>query len=182
MKKIISLLLLFALALSFASCSKSDPNVPTGYKLASDAELCDYTLVVPEVWVSESTKSNYTIATISGADKCTLSVAKLENVYATTVGEYWELCKTQYGFLQNFAVVEEGAKASVGTGETLKNGYRYVFTGDYSGKSYKYMQIFLVHGNAFASSLYCITYTALADHYDSHLETMNSVLGYFSFR
>ena len=192
MKKIVSVLLVLATLFCAVSCSQTANDAPQGYKLASNDALCDYVLYVPEVYVSESNDSNYTIATISNADKCTVSVAKLENVYAETVDAYWTQCKSDYAFLSNFNVIPQGtddagnpvewAKASVGTGETLKEGYRYVFTGSYNGTAYKYQQIFLVHGNAFSSSLYCITFTTLEEHYDAHLEAFNQILGYFYFK
>ena len=191
MKKIAALLLALSMLL-LASCAKDADEAPQGYKLASNDALSDYVLYVPEVYVAESTQSNYTIATVSNADKCTVSVAKLENVYAATVAEYWEQCKGDYSFLTNFTVVSNGTddagnpvewqKATVGTGERARQGYRYVFTGDYNGTTYKYQQIFLVHGDIFSSSLYCITYTATADHYDTHLEALNAILGYFYFK
>ena len=191
MKRILAVLLAVA-TLLLASCAKTADEAPQGYKLASNDELCDYVLYVPEVYVTESNTSNYTIATVSNADKCTVSVAKLENVYAENVAAYWESCKKDYAFLSDFTVEVqntdengnpvEWARASVGTGETLKEGYRYVFTGTYNGVSYKYQQIFLVHGNVFNSSLYCITFTSLADHYDGHLEAFNQILGYFYFK
>lgn len=191
MKKTLLLLLSLVMLLCFASCGKTG-DAPTGFRLASDAELCDYVLYVPEAWVSESNQSNYTITTVSNADTCSLSVAKLENVYEPTMAEYWDKCKTEYAFLQNFTVLPGGtdengqpvewAKATVGTGESARNGYRYVFTGDYNGVSYKYQQIFLVKNGLFGSDLYCITYAATADHYDNHLETVNAILGYFAFR
>lgn len=192
MKKFVALLLVFSTLLFAVSCSKDAGEAPQGYKLASNDELCDYVLYVPEVYVAETQKSNYTIATVSNADKCTVSVAKLENVYSGTVAKYWEECKGDYPFLSDFTVVSQGTdengnpveweKASVGTGERLKEGYRYVFTGKYDGKEYKYQQIFLVHGNVFSASLYCITFTTLADHYDSHLDVFNQILGYFYFK
>ncbi len=192
MKKPVAILLLLSTLLLAVSCGKEAGDAPQGYKLASNDELCDYALYVPEVFVTESVQSNYTIATVSNADKCTVSVAKLENVYAANVDEYWKQCKADYAFLSDFAVEAQGtdekgdpiewARASVGTGETLKEGYRYVFTGKYNGTAYKYQQIFLVHGNAFDSALYCITFTSLADHYDAHLETLNQILGYFYFK
>ena len=192
MKKIIALLLALSTLLLFASCGRTAGDAPEGYKLASNDALCDYALYVPEVYVTESNDSNYTIATVSNADKCTVSVAKLENVYAETVEEYWKQCKAGYAFLSDFTVEAQGtdeegnpiewAKATVGTGERAKTGYRYVFTGKYGGNTYKYQQIFLVHGSAFNSSLYCITFTSLADHYDSHLEAVNQILGYFYFK
>ena len=191
MKKLLAVLLVLS-TLLLGSCSKAADGAPQGYKLASNDALCDYVLYVPEVYVTESNASNYTIATISSADKCTISVAKLENVDAESVATYWEDCKAGYAFLSDFAVEAQGtdengktvewARASVGTGETLKEGYRYVFTGTYNGVAYKYQQIFLVHGSAFNSSLYCITFTSLADHYDGHLEAVNQILGYFYFK
>ena len=192
MKKLIAVLLVLSTLVFAVSCSQNADGAPQGYKLASNDALCDYALYVPEVYVTESNVSNYTIATVSNADKCTVSVAKLENVYAETVDAYWAECKAGYAFLSDFTVEVQGtddagnpiewARASVGTGETLKEGYRYVFTGSYNGTAYKYQQIFLVHGNAFASSLYCITLTSTVEHYDAHLDAFNQILGYFYFK
>ena len=162
MKKILLLLLSLAILLCVVSCGKTG-DVPAGFKLASDAELCDYTLYVPEAWVSESNRPDYTAATVSNADTCSISVAKLENVYEPTMAEYWNRCKTEYTFLQNFTVLPGGtdengvpvewAKATVGTGESAREGYRYVFTGDYNGVSYKDQQIFLVK-TAFSEAIF----------------------------
>ncbi|MBE6567846.1 MAG: hypothetical protein E7657_04220 [Ruminococcaceae bacterium] len=192
MKKIVAVLLALSTLFFAVSCAKDAGDAPQGYKLASNDALCDYVLYVPEVYVTESNQSNYTIATISNADKCTVSVAKLDSVYAENMDAYWAECKKDYAFLSDFTVEAQGTdengnpiervKASVGTGETLTEGWRYVFTGSYNGTAYKYQQIFLVHGNVFSSSLYCITFTTLADHYDSHLEIFNQILGYFYFK
>lgn len=192
MKKILALLLACATLLLAVSCGKAAGDAPDGYKLASNDALCDYALYVPKVWVTESNDSNYTIATLSGADKATLSVAKLENVYADNLDEYWNSCKEDYAFLTDFTVISQGTndagesvaweKTTVGTGDKAKTGFRYVFTGKFGGTEYKYQQIFIVHGGAFSSALYCITYTATADKYDTHLETVNAALGYFYFK
>ena len=192
MKKILALLLACATLLLAVSCGKTAGDAPDGYKLASNDALCDYALYVPKVWVTESNDSNYTIATLSGADKATLSVAKLENVYADNLDEYWSSCKEDYAFLTDFTVISQGTndagesvaweKTTVGTGDKAKTGFRYVFTGKFGGTEYKYQQIFIVHGGAFSSALYCITYTATADKYDTHLETVNAALGYFYFK
>ena len=93
MKKILAVLLAVSTLLLAVSCGKQAGDAPQGYKLASNDALCDYVLYVPEVYVCESNASNYTAATVSNADKCTVSVAKLENVYAETVDAYWESCK-----------------------------------------------------------------------------------------
>jgi hypothetical protein len=184
MKKIIALILAVGLLLALASCGGgSDIVVPDGYQLASAEEYCDYRLFVPSAWVTESGKTNYTMAAVTvGGNKCTLSVAEIATAYTGTVDGYWQTCLEDYGYLSNFTAVEEGAQALVGSGENARNGYRYVFTGTFNGTSYKYQQIFLVHGNAFSSALYCITFTSTAEHYDMHLEALNSILGYFYFK
>lgn len=192
MKKIFALLLACATLLLTVSCAKTAGDAPDGYKLASNDALCDYAFYVPEVWVTESNNSNYSIATLSGADKATLSVAKLENVYAENLDEYWKSCKDDYAFLSDFTVLSQGTndkgeaveweKTTVGTGDRAKTGFRYVFTGKFGDTEYKYQQIFVVHGGAFSSALYCITYTAPAANYDMHLETVNAALAYFYFK
>lgn len=52
MKKLVSLLLLFVMLFSLAACGDDTPEgVPEGMKLASDTEIVDYLLFVPETWV-----------------------------------------------------------------------------------------------------------------------------------
>ena len=191
MKKLIALILVLA-TLLLVSCGSTAGEAPDGYKLASNDAICDYALYVPEVWVSESNTSNYTIATVSSVDKSTVSVAKLENVYADTLDAYWTSCKGEYTFLTDFTVLSQSTneagepveweKVTVGSGENAVTGFRYVFTGKYNGTTYKYQQIFLVRNGMLASSLYCITYTAVAEKYDTHLEALTAVLGYFYFK
>ncbi len=184
MRKILALCLVLATLLTLAACGGTADGAPEGFKIASDDELCDYVLYAPDAWVTESNKSNYTMATVSQTDGVTLSVAKIESVYERTMQEYWEKCKTEYTFLNNFAVVEgeEGTQATIGSGERVYAGYRYIFTGDYAGTSYRYMQIFIVRGGLFSAGLYCITYTAKADTYDKYLDSVNDVLNAFYFK
>ena len=169
MKKIFAISLVLVMLFALVACANTADGAPQGYKIASNDELCTYVLYTPDAWVTESNDSSYTMATItSGA---TLSVAKIENVYERTVQEYWDKCKTEYTFLQNFAVVEgeEGVQATVGSGERVYAGYRY-------------MQIFLVRNALTDTGLYCITYTAKADIYDTHLPAVNDVLNAFYFK
>lgn len=51
MKKIFSLVLLLSMLLSLAACGNDTPEgVPEGMKLASDTEIVDYLLYVPDDW------------------------------------------------------------------------------------------------------------------------------------
>lgn len=179
MKKLIALTLALCALFSLAACGKDEPAAPDGYKIASNEEICSYTLYVPETWAAQSDRTDYTIAAVSSSDKCTVSVAKIEDdaLYdVTTVAEYWEKCKEKFTFLSDFAVTEEGAQISVGKDGT--QGWRYTFSGKYNGADYKYMQVFFLKGRDF----YCYTYTATAEHFDKHLSLVNDILSYFRFR
>lgn len=50
MKKTVAILLLLATVLAFAACGDDNSGVPTGMKLASNPEIVDYSLFVPEDW------------------------------------------------------------------------------------------------------------------------------------
>ena len=189
MKKILVLMLIALMLLGAVGCAK-ESDVPQGYKLASNPSLCDYTMYAPDTWVCESTASNYTMTAVSANDKCTVSVAKLEDVYEKTMADYWEKCKANYTFLQNFTEViiqtEDGPKnyeqVTLGTGDKAVSGYRYQFSGEYSGNTYRYMQVFVPVSSLLDNGLYCITYTAQADHYDTHLDDVNGILANIFFR
>ena len=184
MKKILALLLALGMLCALASCGDANGVVvPDGFQLASDEEFCDYRLFVPNAWVTESGKTNYTMAAVTvGENKCTLSVAEIDTDYTGTVDGYWQTCREDYGYLANFTVLEEGAQALVGSGEQAMNGYRYVFTGDYDGTTYQGMQVFVLKAGAFSVSLYCITYMATVTYYAEQLETVNNILTYFQFK
>ncbi len=56
MNKFFSILLVFVLLFAFVSCGQDATDVPLGMKLASNPEIVNYTLYVPEDWmVSSST-------------------------------------------------------------------------------------------------------------------------------
>ena len=182
MKRFLAFVLAMVAMLSFAACAR-DYSAPDGYQLASQEEYCDYRLFVPSAWVTESGKTNYTMAAVTvGGNKCTLSVAEIATAYTGTVDGYWQTCLEDYGYLSNFTAVEEGAQALVGSGENARNGYRYVFTGDFDGKSYQCMQVFLIKEGVMGVSLYCITYMATVEYYAEQLETVNNILTYFYFK
>lgn len=65
MKKILSILLLAAMLLSLAACGDDNTgDIPEGMKLASDPEIVDYFLYVPEEWEVTS-QSGMTMAQAS---------------------------------------------------------------------------------------------------------------------
>ena len=180
MKKLMALMLALCALLTLSSCGGDAPVAPEGYKLASNDDICTYSLYVPETWIAQSDRSDYTIAAVSSTDSCTVSVAKLEDVYAETMDQYWEECKAKFIFLSDFTVTEEGAQVSVGSDG--RQGYRYRFSGKYNGTEYAYMQVFFFDSNTFSPGFFCFTYTATAEHFDQHLTLANEILSYFRFR
>jgi hypothetical protein len=182
MKRITLLLLSLLCVLSLASCGNTDDIVPNGYKLASDAEASDYSLYVPDGWIT-SNEGTFTQATVSNSDRSNISFAVVPGVEngIRTIADYWNGQKAEYEALlgESFAQTEDeqGAVVSVG-GET---GYRYIFTASYGGKDYKFMQIYLVHTGTLTADFYVFTYTAEADKYDGHLEAVNQILSYMKW-
>ncbi len=189
MKKILVCLLALLMIFSLVSCGGNDDAAPAGYQRASDAEVCDYHLYVPDTWIAGSgTARNFTSATVAPGDKCNVSVMSVDSVTAETVGDYWKEQQAEYAALLGpITTVEEGGKVTLGNGEGKVNGYRYVFTAKHTvgekTTDYKIMQIFFLKNSALmGSTLYIFTYTATADHYDNHLEAIGGILTNFAFK
>lgn len=178
MKRITALLLAVLSLLTFTACSKDD-SIPEGFKLASDPNACAYSLYVPENWVSGNTGSNVTTVTVSNSDKCNISLSVVPKIETQTIGQHWEAQIPEYQriFSGSFAITEDEQGAAVSVGAAAEPGYRYIFTANYGGVAYKFMQVFFIHGSDF----YVYTYTALADHYDEHLEIVDGILSMIKF-
>ena len=187
MKKLVICLLALLMVVSLVSCGK-DATVPDGYQLASNPTTCSYDLYVPETWIVKSgTDTNYTYATAGSGDKSNVSLMLVNSVDAENIAGYWENRQSEYETLLGaITVVEEGVKTKVGSGEAAVEGARYVFTAQYkkgeTATDYKFMQVFFYKTGLTGTSFYVFTYTATAADYDANLETVNSILSYFSFR
>lgn len=188
MKKFLALCLLAALlVLALASCGGTEDGTPAGFKKASDDDACSYTLYVPDTWtVASGSTTDYTMATISTTDPCSVSVAVVSAVSASTVAEYWEDCQEEYGRLfDEFTPDAEGQGEVVSIGGGY--GSRYFFNAKYGGAEYRYMQIFFTHMDSpFAGRLYILTYTASAEHFDAHYDNEQeqdvlAIISHFKF-
>ena len=72
------------------------------------------------------------------------------------------------------ALAEEVAPITIGGRETITFEYECTL----SGQTYKYMQAVTMKDDFF----YIFTYTSLAENYDSHLEEVNSIISYITFK
>ncbi len=181
MKKILVLFLVAAALLSFTACAE-ESTVPDGYKLISNDEACAYSLYVPENYVAMDSGSTFTKANFSNSDHCEISFMVVPEIYGDgSMKAHWDGLQAEYAatFPEGYAVCEEEQGVTVGVGGV--NGYRYTFTAVYSGVNYKFMQIFVPKTTLTTAELYVFTYTAVADHYDTHLEAVNEILSYITW-
>ena len=115
MKRTIAIVLLLAMLFAFAACGEEDTaGAPYGYKLASNTEIVDYFLYVPESWVVTSATGT-TMAQVSLADASSVVVT---NHSAADVLPYSDTKKTLRAYLygNEYAEAEEFSDAFL-TGE-----------------------------------------------------------------
>ena len=174
-KRIVSIIAALSLAaVVFSGCSKKDPSVPDGMKLASDPELATYTFFVPESW-SIDTQNASTRAYCSGTDRSFIMVMTGEMQYTdSTVDNWWESGLAELKALyRNFELSVEGEETKLGGADAK----RYVYSGDFDETSFKYSQVAAIKSGV----IYIITYGATADKWDSHLDEVKMMIENFRF-
>lgn len=171
MKKIFALLLAVS-ALALTGCD-ADNEAPTGYKTAS-GEAADYTFFVPEEWTVDLS-TGATSAYCSTDDPSSVSVMAWELPHTdTTLDEWWDMNLEDISLVFQNVVVEEPENVTMDG----VYGKKYTYTADLGEFSYKIQQTAAIKGG----SVYLITYTSLADTYDTHLEEVGNMVSFFTFR
>ncbi len=168
MKKSIALCLVAA-ALMLTGCS-GDTEAPTGYKTAS-GEAADYTFFVPEEWTVDLS-TGATSAYCSTEDPSSVSVMAWELPHTdTTLDEWWEMNLEDISLVFQNVVVEEPENVTMDG----VYGKKYTYTADLGEFSYKIQQTAAIR----SGSVYLVTYTSLADTFDTHLEEVGNMLSFF---
>lgn len=196
MKRLVCVCLLLAVCIGAVSCGNAKVDVPSGMKLASE-ESDSFYLFVPTAWsfkraydmpyayYSASDASNITVMqyiipaendtdTATGTATETAAETEKQNPRAPYIDKYWE------GFLKE-ADVSLSAFAVLETTETALNDYyakQYVYTQKTAGVEYKHRQIVTYDG----SMIFCLTYSAKAENYDSHTEDVDKIFTEFKFK
>jgi hypothetical protein len=178
MKKIICALILISLVICVSSCSGSGVEIPDGMQLVSTGDVA-YNFFVPGGWVPTENNGIFG-AYYSNSDKSNMTVSSL---YPTdelmSIGDYWKALEASYSeTFKNFEIIEapENNETNIIFGE--RGAFKYVFSADIDGESYKMMQILTVDGSLF----YTFTYTAKADLYESHLADVEKAVTEFEFK
>lgn len=168
------------IASEFVLCEKSEPNeneitdkkTPDGMKIAS-ADHLEYRLYVPKTWVCdpesgrseayypESQKSNISLTSYSPAESISVQdyFAKCEEEYKTALPEYQRISETETRVADRLA-------------------YSYVYTTVVEGVEFTLMQTVFTYNEM----MYSLTYTAMSDTFDIHLEDVEAILSAFRFR
>lgn len=171
-KSLAALLLLTLTLCALAGCK--DSAVPDGMQEVTAGNYGElYHLYVPETWISQASTG------VSGArantDDSNVAVTLSFPGEELTFEAYWNACCAQYEKV--YTDLQVDAEKCVDTTLGGKNARQYVFSGTLDGVQYKYLQIFAAKDN----TIYTLTYTATAERFDTHLETVESIRAAFVF-
>ena len=173
MKRIlVTMIALLLTALALTSCSAPDPDVPEGMQVAS-LDGVEYALYVPETWTVNK-NSGVSGAFVSAYDKSNVSLISYVPTTAMTTEQYWAMCEESYkAEFADYTFIESGTATMAGAPAPY-----YVYTATIGGQSYKFLQAIAGNNGMF----YNLTYTALADQYDAHIEDVMKMIEVFTFR
>ena len=201
MKKIIALVCSVILCLGLCACEQQDPDVPEGMKLV-ETESKDYSLFVPEDW-SVDMSTGVVSAYASLVDQSNISftgfTVKMRDLYAETVASddtgsdsevkgiidvFWDSYSEDFAetFGDTMKYIDENGEESdspVYTRTTF-GGFeanKYTYTARVTGETYKFTQLVCIE----AGYVYILTYTAVTESYDEHLEDVESIIANFGF-
>ena len=166
-----AVLTLLALALPLASCSKGGEFAPpAGYQAAAD-EKADFHFYVPDKWtVDYSTAAAG--AYYSASDPSSVSVMAWELPHTdTTLDEWWALNREEIEQVFDDFNLESEENMTV-DGLYAK---KYVYTASLGGYAYRYQQVAAIKG----TSVYLFTYASTEENYETHLDEVNEMLGYW---
>jgi len=148
-----------------------DEHTPDGFHLASRSEL-EYRLFVPDSWIVD-TKSSIPSARVALTDVSNISMMSIVRQQSIIDGKsYWESFKANY----DYDLVE------IATDENAKLGKYTAFAVEYKtdimGLKYHSKQVFLTSSDI----IYVFTYTSDEEHYELHLDDVNTIISMFEFK
>ncbi|MBO5312638.1 MAG: hypothetical protein J6B29_01600 [Clostridia bacterium] len=185
-KKILILSLVLLLTFCLFSCNEDEGDVPDGMKLASNLDIVDYKLFVPESWMVLLNDTR-TAVQISKNDATNINVAQWSGVPSLEEwwNDYYKVEVLQDGGMQDVTVLGEGVEMLLDGHKAMK----YTYTAKIGKNSYKYDVIACVtRGSVYVMHItYAqdklteengeITYSA----YEKNAEAVKSVIDNFKF-
>lgn len=177
MKKVISLIILFATVFTLASCGKDD-GIPDGMQLVRGGDDIGYYFYAPEEW-TVSNLGDISVAYASSVD--TTSVTYVEtDMPDKTVKEYFDSSLTEFPDAPK--IITDAEAITFGNAD---DAVKFVYEHEYTGHKFRTMQIFTRYGERFG----IFTYTAVLENksasdktqYDFYLEKIQAVIDNFKF-
>ena len=150
-----------------------DGKTPDGMKIASSDNV-EYRFYVPKTWVcsSESLRSE---AYFPESGKPNVTVTSYADSAIDSADKYFALAEAEYKkTLSGYELISKEDAGIVGN----RYATNYTYKAVYDGVEFRIRQTIFV----FASTVYTITYTSLADSFDSHIDDVNKMLEVFEFR
>ncbi len=150
----------------------TDKKTPEGMKIAS-SDVLEYRFYVPNNWICDP-NSGVSETYYPESGKPNVTVTSFSPDAAMTAEEYFSECDKQYkeeieGYelisVSDRTVAERAAKS-------------YAYRAQYGETKLKMMQTVFVYNQM----VYSITYTALEDSFDLHMEDVETMLDVFRFR
>ncbi len=172
MKKAISLLLVLICGVTvFSSCKQTEIQSPAGMKKISQ-DAAGYIMYVPDEW-TETEATGVTTATAGQGTATTVSAAKLEKPDGITDATvYFESYKEDFLKMMSDYQQQSEPADEVIDGVAAK---RFTYTGTVSDKLRKYSMVIAVKD----SSVYVLTFTSVADEYDTYYEAFQKIFTNF---
>ena len=149
-----------------------------GYSLISNPALAGFSLYVPEGF-----ECDYSSATVSAthADGSNLNMSEATMTGNNmTVSDYWKIRKAELS-----AIVGEVTEINVNEPTTVGNSkyaFSFEYTFVYNGEVYHVYQVLAVEGVFLFQNGYVFTYTAKEANYNTHFESIKTVLEKVDFR
>ena len=181
LKTIIALILVLVTAALAVSCGQNS-DVPKGMQKI-ESEFVDYKFYVPSTWTVDKTSgflSAYVPDDKSNVSMMTMTATRAYKDVGEYIDEYLtELKNTYVGFeyIESESLVPTAEKPKTGLTLGDKEAARLVYKIKLGDTTYKYMQVITSSGYY----IYTLTYTALIDKYDSHIEDVNKIITEFKF-
>ena len=169
-----------AIAEVFTLCEKgdtvndcvTDKKTPDGMKIAS-TENVEYRLYVPQSWIC-NTAGGASEAYVSESGKPNVTVTAYYPEESMSIDEYFEMCEDEYeDALEGYELISAEDRTVA-----ERDSRSFTYKASHGGADIRIMQTVIAYNERF----YSITYTALDDSFDAHMDDVDAILDAFRFR
>jgi len=137
-----------------------------GMQLVSNREVA-YAFYAPESWIADKTNAAHLVYASEDDRSNVTMLSYLPEDEGYSVADYWEYCEKYYRSTLNGYTLLSTAEGKMGN----RNATVYEYTYTVGGVTYKTRQACCVY----STMVYIMTYTALSENYDKHLDEVQTM-------